>query len=161
MRRGYSILARELPAYVFDPYGVPCEGGTRMKRFIALGVFAVGLSLPTYAQTVRTAAGGAANPLAFSGGGGWGGGGGSNGGSRPVSRPPTQFNTTSVSGAGNDYVPSVFVSYERAIAKGQDALYTPPPTVAEAARQLSNSHPEKARLALVQDIHGKAMVVSQ
>ena len=78
-----------------------------------------------------------------------------------MSRPPAQFNTATVSGSQTDYVPSVFVSYDRAIARGQDALDTPPPTVAEAARQLGNSHPEKARLALVQDIHGKAIVVLQ
>ncbi len=132
-----------------------------MKRLMALGVFAVGLVLPTHAQTAHTAAGGAANSPSANGGGGWGGGGGYGGGSRPVSHPPTQFSTTSVSGTQNEYVPSVFVSYDRAIAKGQNALDTPPPTVAEAARQQSNTHAEKAKLALVQDIYGKAMVIPQ
>jgi len=133
-----------------------------MNRFMALGVLAVGLALPTHAQTVHTAAGGAANPQTSNGGGGgWGGSGGFGGGSRPVNHPPTQFNTTSVSGSQNDYVPSVFICYDRAIATGQDALKTPPPTVAEAARQQSNTHAEKAKLALVQDIYGKARVVPQ
>ncbi|HXX70763.1 MAG TPA: hypothetical protein VEI55_00610 [Candidatus Acidoferrum sp.] len=132
-----------------------------MKRLMALGVLTVGLTLPTHAQTAHTAAGGAANLPTSNGSGGWGGGGGSTAGSRPVSHPRAQFNTTSVSGSQNEYVPSVFVSYDRAIATGQNALDTPPPTVAEAARQQSNTHPEKAKLALVQDIHGRAMVISQ
>lgn len=132
-----------------------------MKRLIVLGLFAVGLALPTHAQTAHIAAGGAANPLTSNGGGGWGGGVGYGAASRPVSHPPAQFSTTSVSGSQNEYVPSVFVSYDRAIAKGQNALDTLPPTVVEAARQQSNTHPEKAKLALVQDIYGKAMVVPQ
>lgn len=132
-----------------------------MKRLMALGVFAVGLVLPTHAQTTHSAAGGAANALPSNSGGGWGGGGGYSGGSRPVSHPPTQFNTASVSGSQNEYVPSVFVPYDRAMAKGQSVLDTPPPTVAEAARQQGNTHPEKAKLALVQDIYGKARVVPQ
>jgi len=132
-----------------------------MKRLMALGVFAVGLVLPTHAQTTHIASGGAANPLASNGAGGWGGGGGYSGGSRLMSYPRTQFNTTGVSGSQNEYVPSVFVPYDRAIAKGQNALDTPPPTVAEAARQQNNTHPEKAKLALVQDIYGKAMVIPQ
>jgi len=110
-----------------------------MKRLMTLAVFAVGLALPTHAQTAHAAAGGAAIPLASTGGGGWGGGAGYGGGSRPVSHPPTQFNTTSVSGSQNEYVPSVFVPYDRAVATGQNALDTPPPTVAEAARQQSNT----------------------
>jgi hypothetical protein len=136
-----------------------------MKRLIGLAVLAVGLVVPTHAQTVHAAAGGgAANSLA-SGGGGWGGGGGLSGGftaGAPLAHYPlTRFSMTSVSGSQQEFVPSVFVSYDKAVAEGQNLLDTPPLTVAEAARRQGNTHSEKAKIALVQDNNGKAVTVSR
>jgi hypothetical protein len=134
-----------------------------MKHMIALAVLTVGLAIPSHAQTVHAAAGGSASLPATSGGG-WGSGGmggGSSAGNKLMSYPPTLFNVTSVSGSQQDYVPSMFVSYDRAIAAGQKALDTPPRTVAEAAREHANTRPEKAKLALVQNDHGKAVIVGQ
>jgi len=134
-----------------------------MKRLIGFAVLAAGLAVPTHAQTVHAAAGGAAS-LPASNGGGWGiGGGGLGGGSsvgnKPVNYPPTLFSVTSVSGSQQEYVPSVFVSYDRAVAAGQDALDTPSLTVAEAARRKANAPPDKAKVTLVQDDYGRAVIV--
>jgi len=132
-----------------------------MKRMIALAVLAVGLAVPIHAQTGHLVAGGGASSVSASGGGGWGSGGfgGGSTASRPLNYPLTHFNVASVSGSQQEYVPSVFVSYDKAIATGQTVLDTPPMTVAEASRQLGNVRAEKAKVALVQDDYGRVIIV--
>jgi len=136
-----------------------------MKRLVGLAVLAVGLAtVPTHAQAVHAAAGGGASAPTAGGGGLSGGGGfsgGFGGGNRLVSYPLALFSVTSVSGSQQEYVPSIFVSYDNAIATGQRLLDTSPLTVAEAARQQANTRPDKAKVALVQDHNGKAVIVSQ
>ena len=136
-----------------------------MRRLVGLAVLVMALAtVPTHAQTVHVAAGGAASPPA-AGGGGLGGGsgfsGGFGGGNRLTSYPLTWFSTTSVSGSQEEYVPSIFVSYDSAIATGQRMLDAPPLTVADAARQQQSTRREKTKIALVQDHYGKAVIVSQ
>jgi hypothetical protein len=134
-----------------------------MKHLVAMAVLTLGLVVPTHAQAVHAAAGGGAtSPTAN--GTGWGSGGLGGGfapGNRLASYPLTLFSVTSVSGSQQEYVPSIFVSYDRAIAEGQSELDTPPRTVAEAARQQARAHAEKAKVALVQNEDGKAVIVSQ
>jgi hypothetical protein len=132
-----------------------------MKRMIALAVLAVGLAVPVHAQTGRVAAGGGASSVSPSGGGGWGSGGfgGGSTASRPLNYPLTHFSVASVSGSQQEYVPSVFVSYDQAIATGQTVLDTPPMTVAEASRHLGDMRPEKAKVAFVQDDAGRVIIV--
>lgn len=136
-----------------------------MKRFLSLTILAAGLAIPAHAQTPHgVSAGGGANPLTFSGGGGggYGGGGvggGSSSGSRLPSCPRAQFSVSAVSGTQQDYVPSTFVSYDKALAEGRDVLAAPPKTVAEVAHEQAIGRAEKAKLALVQDSRGNAIIV--
>jgi hypothetical protein len=131
-----------------------------MKRIIALAVLAVALAQPVHAQTGHVSAGGGASSVSASSGGGWGGGGfGGSTANKPLSYPLTHFNVASVSGSQQEYVPSIFVSYDKAIATGQTELDTPPMTVAEASRELSNVRQAKAKVAWVQDDYGRVIIV--
>ena len=131
-----------------------------MKRMIALAVLVVAMAVPIHAQTGHAAAGGGVSSVSVSGSGGGGGSGFASGSTanRPLSYPVTHFNVASVSGSQQEYVPSVFVSYDRAIATGQTELDTQPMTVAEASRQQANMRQEKAKVALVQDQSGRAIL---
>ncbi|HXW63242.1 MAG TPA: hypothetical protein VEJ45_11620 [Candidatus Acidoferrales bacterium] len=137
-----------------------------MRHLIGLAVLALGLVLPTHAQAMRSASG-VANPTSAGsgsgGGGGLGGGfgGGSTIGGRLTYYPLAHFSVTSVSGTQQDYVPSTFVSYDQAVATGQNELDTPPLTVAAAARQQASTHPGKAKIAVMQDDRGKVIIVSR
>lgn len=138
-----------------------------MKRFFGLAILAAGLAIPAHAQTLHGyAAGGAASSAtSSSGGGGYGGGGFggglSGGGTKLASYPVAHFGVASVSGSQQDYVPSTFVAYDKALAEGRDILANPPKSVVEAAHEQVGTQTEKARLALVQDDHGNAIVVSR
>jgi len=132
-----------------------------MKRMIAFAVLAAALAVPIHAQNGHAPAGGGASSVSASGGGGWGSGGFGSGSTanRAVNYPLTRFNVASVSGSQQEYVPSVFVPYDKAIATGQTVLDTPPVTVAEASRQLGTMRQEKAKVALVQDDYGRVIIV--
>jgi hypothetical protein len=137
-----------------------------MRHLIGLAVLALGLVVPTHAQAMRSAASGTANPTSSGSGSGGGGGlgGGFSGGSiggRLTYYPLARFSVTTVSGTQQDYVPSTFVSYDQAVATGQNELDMPPLTVAAAARQQANTHPEKAKIAVMQDDRGKVIIVSR
>lgn len=130
-----------------------------MKRLIALAVLAVGVAVPTHAQTIHAAAGGGSSSVPAAGGGVGGGGFSGGFGGVAVHNPSAHFSVTSVSGSPQEFVPSTFVSYDKAVAEGQNVLDTPEPTVAEAARKQGDTHAEKAKLALVQNYYGKAIIV--
>jgi hypothetical protein len=131
-----------------------------MKRLMGLAVLALSVAVSAHAQATHTVtvAGQASTMINASGGGGWGFGGGS-ARSRPPSSPPAVFRVTSISGSHESYEPSTFVSYDQALRVGKNLIDTPPPSVAEAARQQASAHPQKAKLALVQDADGRAQLV--
>lgn len=129
------------------------------KRFLGLAILAAGLAVPAHAQVSRGfAAGNPTSSPSFSGGGGFGGGY-SAGGIKLPSYPVACLGVTSVSGSQQDYVPSTFVAYDKALAEGRAILSAPPKSVAEAAREQGSSRTEKAKLALVQDDYGNAVIV--
>lgn len=135
-----------------------------MKRFLGLAILAAGLAVPAHAQMSHSvSAGGAANTLTSNGGGGGYGGGGLGGGSSSGNKltncPRAQFSVAAVSGTQQDYVPSTFVSYDKAVAEGRNILAAPPKSIVEAAHEQAEAHAEKAKLALVQDYNGNAVVV--
>ncbi|HXX43199.1 MAG TPA: hypothetical protein VEJ38_00620 [Candidatus Acidoferrales bacterium] len=137
-----------------------------MNRFLGLMILTAGLALPVHAQTSRGTSGAgvagmtASNSTNTGGGAGYSGGGfSSGGGSRPVKYPVTQFGVASVSGSLQDFTPSTFLAYDKALATGRDILANPPKTVVEAAHNQENSGAQKARLALIQDANGAPVIV--
>lgn len=139
-----------------------------MKRFIILGIAAIGLTLalPAYAQMPHSG-GGMATPVGpgSGGGGGYSGGGGGGSADTPVDKLPAYarscFCVASVSGTKMDYVPSTFVSYDKAVADGKTINSTPAPTVAEAARaqREAAANAEKSKFTVVQNDYGYPIVV--
>jgi hypothetical protein len=65
------------------------------------------------------------------------------------------------SGTPADFVPSVFVTYDRAMAQGRAALAAGNKSVAEVAAENKTVSRMKARFALVQDGSGKAVISRQ
>lgn len=72
--------------------------------------------------------------------------------------PPAHFEVRAVSGTAADFVPSSFASYEQALAEGRAALAVRAKTLGEIARENSSTPRVKARLVLVQDDHGNAVL---
>lgn len=135
--------------------------GARMKRLLGLAVLTAGLAVPAHAQAPRAmAASMAPSPMSSGSGGGGGGfgGGSSSGGGKLTSYPVARFNVTSVSGSQQDYIPSTFVSYDEAVAAGRAILNAPPKSLDEVARETSTNRRETAKLALVQDANGNAVI---
>jgi hypothetical protein len=137
-----------------------------MNRFFALMILTAGLALPAHAQASRGTSGAGVSGMTAStttnsgGGGGYSGSGfGSGGGSRPTRYPVTQFGVASVSGSLQDFTPSTFLAYDKALATGRDILANPPKTVVEAAHNQVNSGTQKARIALIQDANGNPIIV--
>lgn len=142
--------------------------GTGMNRFLGLVILTAGLALPAHAQASRGTSGAgvsgmtASNTTSTGGGGGYSGGGfGSGAGSRPTRYPVTQFGVASVSGSLQDFIPSTFLAYDKALATGRDILANPPKTVAEAAHNQEYSGTQKARIALIQDANGNPVIVAR
>jgi len=128
-----------------------------------LALLALGIAVPVHAQAGHAGGAAGSGGMLNSGAGGFGGGGlasGSTAGSKPPSTPPAQFNMTSASGSPENYVPSTFLSYEQALVAAQGLPDAPPPTVAEVARQQAGAaHGERAKVSLVQDGQGRAIIL--
>lgn len=141
------------------------------KRILGIAVFTLGIALPAHAQTSRGGAvGSSANGSGVNGGGGGFGGGAGGGGfgggglsgaSKLPSYPVSSPRMTGISGSQGDFVPSTFLPYDKALTEGKTVLDTPPPTVAEAAREQTSARVEKAKFALVQDEYGHPMIIRQ
>jgi hypothetical protein len=134
-----------------------------MKRLIGLAILAMCTAVPAHSQASHGGATAGSGGATNGGAGGWGGGGGIGGGvsgAKLASVAPARFNMTSASGS-QDYVPSTFLSFDKAVVAGETLVETPAPTVAEAAREQMNVHLEKAKIALVQDDSGRAIILRQ
>jgi len=129
-----------------------------MKRFIGFAILVMGVAVPAHTQTHAVASSAGAQTAA---GGGGGLGGGSASPSRLTNSAPRHFDMTSASGSEQSYVPSIFLSYDEAITAAENVLKVPAPTVAVVARQRAGARTEKARVALLQDERGRAIIVRQ
>lgn len=73
------------------------------------------------------------------------------------SNPVTTFHMTVVDGAGNEFIPSTYVPFEQAVARGRATLTAKPKTLAEVAAENRAVKKPKAELAFVQDNSGRAI----
>jgi len=138
-----------------------------MKRVLCLATVMAVLALPAHGQSSKTVpVASAASPITSNSGasGGSGGssgfsGGGSVGGPRLPAYPRTQFGVLAASGTQQDFVPSTFLEYDRALAEGRDILSNPPKTVVEAAHTQAVAPAGKARFTFVQNANGDPVIV--
>jgi len=66
-----------------------------------------------------------------------------------------------VSGSLQDFTPSTFLAYDKALAEGREILANPPKTIAEAARSQEGGSAQKARIAVIQDANGDPVIVAR
>jgi hypothetical protein len=132
-----------------------------VKKIAGVAVLVLLCSVPACAQSAPhfVGGGGAAVNTTYAGGGAGGGGGLSAGGNQPLPNyPPTRFAMHNVTGDSSDYVPSTFVSYQKALAEGQALISSRPQTLDEAARENNNAAKLKAKFIIVQNNHGEAVI---
>jgi hypothetical protein len=114
-----------------------------MKRILGITVLILWFAVPAHAQWVGSSFGGSLGHVTFH---------------TLPSIPPAHFEVRAVSG-GADFVPSSYASYEEALAEGRAALAEQAKTLAEIAREYNSVPKAKARLVLVQDDHGTAVLI--
>ena len=133
-----------------------------VKKLIGLFVLILGVSLSAHAQSRPVPAGGSST-----GGGGnsLGSGGVGVGGStgkvmwpNMLNVPRAQFSAINVSGTEQDFQPSTFLSFEKAVAIGQAVIDDEHASLAEVAARNLRAPKEKARIAFVEDAMGNAVV---
>jgi len=142
-----------------------------MKKLLSLAIFCVIFSVPAHAQ--RSMAGtlgpnGASyipGGIAGSGGGGgYGGYGGTAGGSVSfhtlAAIPPAQLNTVDVSGE-QGFIPSSWTDFEKGLARGRAELNAEHKTLGEIAAENRKLEKPKAKLEIVQDASGRAIIRRQ
>lgn len=116
-----------------------------MKRIIGLVVLILWFAVPARAQSFGVSAIGGA------------GMGQVNFPTLP-SYPPAHFEVRTESGTAADFVPSSFESYKQALAEGRAVVATQAKSLGEIARENSGTPRAKARVILVQDDHGNAVL---
>lgn len=128
-----------------------------MRYLVGFAVLVLSFAMPSYAQGHPAGGGGTGFPT-YSGGAGVGGTGIGGGAATLPHYSRARFQVTATSGTETDYIPSTFVTYNRALTKGNDSLASVPETVGQAAQVNRETPKVKAKFALVQDNHGNAVI---
>lgn len=137
-----------------------------MTKYLGMAIVAACIALPAHAQTPGRPTAVGASATSTVGGGGVGSGASSSysaggGGMRLPNYPRTQFGVASVSGSLQDFTPSTFLAYDKALAEGRDILANPPKTIAEVAHDLPAASNQKAKIAVIQDANGDPVIVAR
>jgi hypothetical protein len=129
-----------------------------MKRLLGLIAFVFLISVPAYGQSKGATVGGS-SPMNNNASGAGGGGGGTSGsaGGRLPSYPPARFDVAAFSGSTTDFVPSAFLSFDQAVARGTAVVVANTRTVAEMAAENSATPKAKAKFTFVQDAQGNVV----
>jgi hypothetical protein len=131
-----------------------------MKTILAVAALVFAFSLPARAQV----AGGGGGNTRLTGGGSSSGG---SGGLGPVSMrttghiPSTQFQVSGASGSSTDFIPSAYVSYDKAVQLGQTILTTKPTTIVQAAQTNKDAKTRSTEYVITQDLHGNLVEESR
>ncbi len=131
-----------------------------MKLLFGAGVLILLFSLPTTAQSYGSYVGGGGS---LNSGGSLTHASGMRGPAfhPPQSSPETRFPMTVTFGSESEFIPSVYVPFQEAVAQGRAALTAKPKTLAEVALENRAAKKAKAELAFVQDDNGKAVTQPQ
>jgi len=137
-----------------------------MKKLLSLAILGVVFSVPAHAQHSMA---GTLGPngtgyipggIAGSGNSGYGGYGGAGTVSFHTlpAVPPTQFKTVDVSGDSAEFIPSSWTEFERGLAKGTAELNAEHKTLGQIAAENRQVEKPHAKLAIVQDANGAAII---
>lgn len=133
-----------------------------MNKFFGLAIFTLLLSAPASAQHSMAAAVGPNGAGSIVGGGSGSSGGSVGNGSvsfrtlPPVA--PTQFQMVDVSGGANEFVPSSWTQFENGLATGRAQLEARRETLGEVADRYRHADKPKAKLVIIQDAVGNAIL---
>jgi hypothetical protein len=138
-----------------------------MKKFLGVAIFALVVGMPAYAQQRGNGSGfggGSSNgPQANNGGGGMGGAISAVGGNTNLLPHYAMLSTGTAAASGNDtdFVPSGYLPYDNAIEKGKLALDAKTKPLGQIAHENEQVTHPKAKMRMVQDINGNAVLVLQ
>jgi hypothetical protein len=139
-----------------------------MNKIVSLAIVVVFFAIPAHAQ--RSLAGAPGPNGAGSGVGGGsasGGAAGSIGGGGTVSFhtlppiPSAKFQIIDVSGVSSEFVPSSWTQFENGLAQGKAQLALERKTLGEVAAENRLVEKPKAKLAIIQDAFGNAIIQRQ
>lgn len=136
-----------------------------MKKILGIAILGVIFAVPAHAQRSMSAVAGPNGPGYIEGGtagsGGLGGGGGTGGKSSFHTLPqngPRQFDAIGVSGTEGEFVPSSWTQFEKGVAEGRALLATQRKTLGEIAVENQLVERPKAKLTIIQDADGRAII---
>jgi hypothetical protein len=124
---------------------LPIRSGGVMKYVLGSALLMLAVSAPAFGQSIS---GEAINPM-------------------PANVPmlphyaPSNPQMIELSGSFTDFFPSVFMAFDKAVAKGTAANNTPAISVVEAARENRAEQKPKAKAVFMQDGHGNAILVKK
>jgi hypothetical protein len=75
--------------------------------------------------------------------------------------PSAQFQVAGASGSSGEFIPSAYVSYEKAVALGKTILATKPQTIVEAAQTNRDARVPSTEYVITQDLHGNLVEESR
>ncbi len=138
-----------------------------MNKILSLAIVGAFLAIPAHAQRSMASALGPNGPGYGLGGGSSSGGAGSSVGGGSVSFhtlppvPSPNFQIMDVSGVSSEFVPSSWTQFENGLAQGRAQLALERRTLGEVAAEYRRVQKPKAKLAIIQDAFGNAIVQRQ
>jgi hypothetical protein len=135
-----------------------------MKKILGIAILGVIFAVPAHAQHSMAAVAGPNGPgyieggTAGSGGTGGGGAGGKSSFHTLPQTAPKQFDTIGVSGTESEFVPSSWTQFEQGLAEGRALLATQRKTLGEIADENRLVEKPKAKLTIIQDANGRAII---
>jgi hypothetical protein len=136
-----------------------------MNKILGLAIMGLFISMPANAQRsmVGTLGSGASGIAGGTGGsqGGSSAGGGSAAFHTLAAVPPTQFQIIDVSGVSGEFTPSSWIQFEKGLAEGQAQLAARRKSLAEVATEYRRTERPRAKLTIIQDSVGNAVILRQ
>jgi hypothetical protein len=131
-----------------------------MKLLLGAGVLILLFSIPAFGQLYGPTVGGGSslnngqslNGLAGINSSGYRG---------PTATSETQFHTMISSGSQTEFIPSVYVPFDQAVAEGRAALAAKPKTLAEVALENRAAKKVKSEVAVIQNDDGRVVRQTQ
>jgi hypothetical protein len=135
-----------------------------MNKILGLAIMGLFISIPANAQRSMVGAPGpsASNGIGSTavGQGGSGGGGGGTVAFHTLSAvAPTQFLMIDVSGVSGEFIPSSWIQFDKGLAEAQAQLAAQGKSLAEVAAEYRRTERARAKLTIIQDSVGNAVIL--
>jgi hypothetical protein len=132
-----------------------------MKKLLGIAAFVLLMSVPAHGQASKGTFAGSSGPMNVNGGGGTGGSLGGTTGARLPVYPAANLTMSAVSGGDPSYAPSTFLTFEQAIAEAKATEAANQKSLVQIAAENNATPKARAKVAFVQDVHGKVVPTPQ